>query len=86
MLYACSQCQEDLATGTLSDGCKVTLYTVCVEKCPRAGDIVCNYEREARPSPCPGPPLPLLRHTHCGFVTLFTAREGTTRNFENYAR
>ena len=39
-------CAEDAATGTLGDDCIVELYTVCVASCPRAGDIVCNYEKE----------------------------------------
>ena len=25
----------------------MNLYTVCVERCPQSGEIVCNYEAEA---------------------------------------
>ena len=32
--------------GVPGSECKLNLYTICVESCPQAGDIVCTYEKE----------------------------------------
>jgi hypothetical protein len=38
-------CVVDELTGELGD-CSVGLYTICVAKCPKMGDIVCDYDVE----------------------------------------
>ena len=45
-MQSADSCIADATTGQLGD-CEVTLFTVCVDACPAAGDIVCDYQRAA---------------------------------------
>jgi hypothetical protein len=44
-MQTANNCVENAQTGDVGS-CSVTLYTVCVAKCPTAGQIVCDYDQQ----------------------------------------